>query len=216
MIKKITLAGAVLAGMLNTTNLAAPNIIKPSLPIFKPTYYSVEDLLHKFFRENEKEKIDLDFKMNRLSKYETDDFSEDSDQLILARMLLGECETCSNLEKISIAYTAINRLGNEDSLYGNTLKEVILQPYQYSCFNSEFDSSIFLKIPLQHNLKEFIADLQLAKEILSGRYKDPTGGATYYYNPDVIKTPPSWTRNLTKVKRIGYHIFYKEKEALFK
>ncbi len=147
----------------------------------------------------------LEKKLYQLSNYEVSNFSEDSDKNLLARLILGEAADCSEIEKIAVAYSAINRAKR-----GKSLKEVILEPYQYSCFNEGSDSSKFLKNPMAYDSKEFIECLNLARDILSGKYSDPTGGATHYFNPKIVKTP-SWAKNLKKIGRIknSYHIFYK-------
>ena len=141
--------------------------------------------------------------------YDTLDFSQDSEKVLLARMLLGEVENCSKQERIAVAYTAINRINDNKKWNGETLKEVILKPYQYSCFNETFNKK--LKTPLNYNKKEFLSCLKLSGEILSGKYKDPTNGATHYYNPRTIKEP-FWAKKTKKIGKIknSKHLFYKE------
>jgi len=145
--------------------------------------------------------------------YKTDNFYKDEDSVLLARMLLGEATGCSEIEKIAIAFTPINRVEDGDELNGSTIKDAILTPYQYSCFNSEKKSSLFLKDPLKYNSGEFLNDLKLAKEVLGGKYKDPTNGATNYYNPMLVKEP-IWTKDFQNIGRIGNskHIFYRPKK----
>ena len=95
--------------------------------------------------------------------------------------------------------------------YGKTLKDVILSPYQYSCFNNGTKSSKFLKNPLKHDAKEFFISLIIAEGILHGKYKDPTNGATHYYNPSLVNKP-TWVNSLTKVNGLNdnyYHLFFK-------
>lgn len=155
---------------------------------------------------NEKEFIKTELK--KIARYKVDNFNEDSTTIILARMILGEAADCSQLEKIAVAYTAINRMNN--SKQSERLKEVILKPRQYSCFNENKASSTkFLKDPLKYDGKEFLSCLELAEDILLGRYNDPTKGATHYYNPDLVKTP-KWAKEYENLKKIGHHIFFKE------
>lgn len=174
------------------------NIIPPKIPYFPEQ--KTEDI--------ERREIEC------LFNYKTSDFWEDSEKVLLARMLLGEGESCSKIEKIAIAWTAINRANDNQEWNGKTLKEAILKPYQYSCFNKEYNQS--LKNPLAYNPKEFYECLYLSERILAGGYKDPTKGATFYYNPGKIKTP-RWVKGLERVGRIGksYHVFYREKKKNF-
>ena len=45
-----------------------------------------------------------------------------------------------------------------------------------------------------------------AREALSGRRPDPTGGALYFHNGQV---KPRWSRTLTATTQIGNHFFYR-------
>lgn len=210
MVKKLILTVAVLTRLFSTQEAGAPTqsafqtrfFPKPNLENITSNAFGEEYARkQKEFEERVKEYRDLE-------NYRTSDFNKDSEELLLARLILGEAENCGTLEKIAVAYTAINRTKRDNE----TLKEVILKPHQYSCFNPDTNSNIFLKDPLKRNKKEFLKCLSLAKEILKGQYKDPTNGATFYFNPSSVKEP-SWTRNLKKIGRIGksYHVFYKEK-----
>jgi N-acetylmuramoyl-L-alanine amidase len=144
--------------------------------------------------------------------YKTTSFERDSPIRLLARMLLGEAAGCSQVEKVAIAYTAINRT----KWNNQSLEEVILAPRQYSCFNPGTDSNIFLKNPLRYDKTEFLECLTLAEDILQGEYKDPTNGATHYYDPKGVKEIPYWAKSLKKIGRLQidknkwtHHIFFK-------
>ena len=166
-----------------------------------PSFYALEK--RDSFQEIEFIKKELEKK----ASYKVEDFNQDQTEVILARMLWGETGGCSELEKIAVAYTAINR--TEKSKGKATLKEIILKPYQYSCFNEGTKSREFLKNPMEYDKKDFLENIDLSKKILSGEYKDPTDGATHYYNPDLVKTP-KWAKQLKNLGKIGHHIFFKE------
>lgn len=222
--KKLTLAGIGIVGLLMVGN----NQIQPrSRDYVKKQSDSISALEDSYFKINQGEVGDkLENQLNISDKkrvlellmekviglpltYKVSDFSEDPDQILLARMLLGETEDCSKIEKIAVAYTAINRAKDNKRWNGETLREAILKPYQYSCFNKEYNQP--LKNPMRYNQKEFLNCLKLAEEILAGKYKDPTGGATYYYNPSKIQKP-NWAKRLKRIGKIknSYHVFYKE------
>jgi len=193
----IALASGILLSSWNHNPVKIETFPKIENPIIRE-----EEILSVFSTPEMKK---LENKIVDLVNYKTSDFYEDNDRILLARMITGEADECSTIEKISVAFTAINR-----TKWGKTLKEVILQPRAYSCFNPEFDSSIFLKNPLRYDKPEFLNCLKLSEEILNGRYKDPTNGATFYYNPNLVQTP-SWAKDLVRIGRIGnsHHIFYK-------
>jgi len=190
--KKLTLAGAIVVGMLTTTTLAAPAQMKPYMPVFKGPNNPVEDSFQKFIRGSEEKVKRIEKKMDDLVNYRTDDFKEDSLELLTARLMMGETEDRPDIEKVAITYTVLNRITRLWNLMGNNdipVEEEILRDYQYSCFNPGTDSNIFLKYPLSHNQTDFLRSLQVSKDFWEGRYKDPTHGATHYYNPDLVPTP---------------------------
>lgn len=143
--------------------------------------------------------------------YKTDDFSKDSEEVLLARMLFGEAENCSDLEKVAIAYTAINRVNDGKKWNGETIKEVILKPKQYSCFNEKDPNKNKLKDPETYGPKTFLHCLKISRNVLAGKYNDPTNGATHYHT---LAVKPRWNyKKMITIGRINSskHIFYREK-----
>jgi spore germination cell wall hydrolase CwlJ-like protein len=142
--------------------------------------------------------------------YRTEDFSQDSDEVLLARMLFGEARGCDIEEKIAIAYTAINRAEDGKAWNGETLREVLLKPYQYSCFNKSDLNRKKLMDPEKYDVRAWQECLEVAKDILADRYKDPTNRVTHYFKPSVVK--PSWADKITRIGRIkgSRHEFYRE------
>jgi spore germination cell wall hydrolase CwlJ-like protein len=141
--------------------------------------------------------------------FKTDDFSKDPDEVLFARILLGEGEGMSRLEKIKNGYVALNRLADPKKKYGKTIKEVLLKPKQFSSLK---EREKILKDPLKYSPKEFLECLTLSKKLLNGDYKDPTEGATHFFNPYLIKTP-YWANHMDEIKEIskGLHKYYKER-----
>ncbi len=205
--KKISATGLLLIACLTlfTRKAGAPTTNPKSL-----------DEITKISRPNLKQPKPMPKTAEKID-YITDNFYNDSEQVLLARMLLGEAESCSEIEKIAVAYTALNRINDNQAWNGTTLREVLLKPRQYSCFNENINSK--LKNPLRYNAEEFISSLHLAREILAGKYPDPTNGATHYLNPnhpDLKGKPlPAWTKKLKEVRLNAntiekiYHTFYK-------
>jgi N-acetylmuramoyl-L-alanine amidase len=48
---------------------------------------------------------------------------------------------------------------------------------------------------------------RVARDALAGRSKDPTDGALYFHRADLGRL--AWTRELTRVARIGAHVYYR-------
>ena len=199
--KKKSLVATIVAAIIFSSQSNPFKLIEISIPF---QYNDI--IIPKSLNINQSEKRKkLEQKIEDLINYRISNFNEDTETRLLARLILGEAEGCSDLEKISVAYTVINRTKS-----GKSLKDTILAPYQYSCFNENFDSSKFLKNPLKYNPAEFRDSLIIAEGILAGKYKDPTKGATHYYNPNLVKQP-LWAKKLTKIGRIknSHHSFYK-------
>lgn len=137
--------------------------------------------------------------------YETEDLESESEDILFARMIFGEGADCSKKEKIAIAYSAINRkkwgIGN--------LKKIILTPKAYSCFNKDDDNLKRVKNPLQYDDAEIFENcLKIARGVLNRDYKDPTDGATHYFNPKLSN--PEWANKMEKTYFEGMkHIFCK-------
>ncbi len=138
---------------------------------------------------------------------------------LLARMIYGEARSCNAEERIAIGYTAINRL--KAGYYGDTLHEVVLARWQYSCFNNNDPNLDKLLKPTQQGFGERKAWRLCVKNaygILAQRLPDYGKGATHYLHKNVEKK--TWWTKSPKMQRIGIlqtkfgpsrHVFYKEK-----
>ncbi len=77
--------------------------------------------------------------------------------------------------------------------------------YQYSCFQDNTpDRKHALSIALSLDAS-IILLVETAQKVISGEIPDSTGGATYYYNPDMCT--PSWANTFTETAVIGHHRF---------
>lgn len=101
--------------------------------------------------------------------------------------------------KVAVAATILNRQDSPD--WPNTIKDVIFQIVEvngvnYYQFSPVLDRRIY-EVKATRETKEAVEDA------LNG--KDPTGGATVFYNPE--KTDNQWVRERPVSKTIGNHIF---------
>lgn len=147
--------------------------------------------------------------------YKVTDFSQDTDQVLLARMIWGEARGQSDLERVAVAYTAVNRANDGKKWNGETVREAVLKPWQYSCFNSNDPNRDKLLDPQQYDAESFRECLDIAGKVLSGEHSDPTNGATHYFNPKVVL--PTWAKKMSKIGKINVgnnklsaHDFYRE------
>lgn len=114
--------------------------------------------------------------------------------MLLARIIHAEARGESFEGQVAIGAVILNRLASPH--FPKTIQDVIFQKnkkvYQFSPVG---DGSI--------NMKPDEEAVQAAVQALSGR--DPTGGALFFYNPDL--SSDQWIRTLPVITRIGNHVF---------
>jgi N-acetylmuramoyl-L-alanine amidase len=126
-------------------------------------------------------------------------FSSLTDIELLARLIYGEARGEPVMGQAAVAFVAINRAALP-GWWGETLKKVILKPFQFSCFLSAYNGSIIT--PLE---EEWASCILTAHDVLSGDMSDFSNGATHYY-ADTID-PPYWAASMTVTNKIGKHTF---------
>jgi len=122
-----------------------------------------------------------------------DDFSHDSDEVLLARLLYGEARGASREVKYAIANVVLNR-AERPCWWGRNVREVILAPRQFSCFNLDDVNRHKLLDPLRYDRQEVWQECYaVAREALSQR-RDTTHGATHYFDSSIAT--PRWARSI--------------------
>lgn len=123
----------------------------------------------------------------------SEDFASDSDEVLLARLLYGEARGASREVKYAIANVVLNR-AERPCWWGSSVREVILAPRQFSCFNLDDVNRRKLLDPLRYDRQEVWQECRdVAREALSQRH-DMTHGATHYFDSSIAI--PRWARNL--------------------
>ncbi|NLW01409.1 MAG: hypothetical protein GX041_09500 [Clostridiales bacterium] len=113
---------------------------------------------------------------------------------MLARVINAEARGEPYIGKVAVAAVIINRM--KSSLFPDTLREVINQPYAFTCVQDK-----------QINLTPNDECYRAALEAVNGN--DPTGGCLFYYNPKTASS--GWMKQRQSSSRliIGNHIFMK-------
>lgn len=138
-------------------------------------------------------------------------FAFDAVNLILGSKSYGEMETnclaaniyfearSESLEaQWAVANVTLNRTA--DPRWPETICEVVFQDWQFSWVKTQ--SKKVREYPA------WVKAVEVSETILNERkYIDLTSGATHYH-ADYI-SPPDWTHSLTKVVKLGKHIYYK-------
>lgn len=114
--------------------------------------------------------------------------------MLLARLIYAEARGESFLGQVAVGAVTLNRLASPH--FPKTLTKVIFEKnnrvYQFS---PVADGSI--------NMEPDEQAVQAALRALEG--DDPTGGALFFYNPDIAGD--QWIKTLPVVNRIGNHVF---------
>lgn len=118
---------------------------------------------------------------------EDPEFTDDTDAMILSRLLYGEDQKGTKEIKTAIAYTVVNRAQMKRSYFGGSvIKDVALKQkrgyFQYNCF------SFMTKDKLMHikkDNKQWQECYDIAKQVLKQQVKDPTNGATHFFHAKV-------------------------------
>lgn len=119
----------------------------------------------------------------------------------MARTIYGEARGESAQGRQAVANVIMNRV-KKGGWYGASVKDVVLKPYQFSCWNkSDINRNIILSAT-QAQLAPFRA---IAERAIAGELPDITGGAVNYHAKGVT---PYWAAKMTKTATIGNHIFY--------
>ena len=180
---------------------------------------SESELIRKLMETPVKAEKDIEKKDRKSEKqkrisYKTNDFSEDSDKVLLARLIFGEGRNCSYDEQISIGFTSFERANDGKKWNGETIREAILCPSQYSCFNKNDPNYEKIKDPEKYDKKSWTKALKISEGILSGKLKNKNlvPNATHFHTHSIS---PKWSKS-SKMKDLKEpknfkHNFYREK-----
>ena len=115
----------------------------------------------------------------------------------LAMNLYHEARGESVAGQVAVAHVVLNRAQKR----GKSLKEIILQPYQFSWANSGARPAI---AEYEALLQCFESAMIALNERLEGK---TLKNADHYHAKSVS---PSWARNMKVIATVGNHIFYKD------
>lgn len=127
-----------------------------------------------------------------------------TDRELLARTIMAEAGNQGPIGMMGVGSVIMNRLRNPS--YGNDFTSVILQPGQFSAWNSVTGYAGGQQGQDMSKIQPSEQAYMVADQILKGNYNDPTGGATHYYNPRISN--PNWgQRSGGDWQQIGAHLF---------
>lgn len=132
---------------------------------------------------------------------------EQQDPMILLAILVwGEARGEDNHGKLAVATVVTNRV----ALSGKSLKDVILQKYQFSCFNRN-DPNYSKLLTAGDDVILWANCYKAAYYAVNCKEDDIVFGATHYITIDLLKSnPPKWIKKMQETIRIGRHVFFKD------
>jgi len=128
-----------------------------------------------------------------------------SDRELLARLLRAEAGSEGPMGKLAVGSVIRNRAASRG--YGDSIREVMMKPGQFSPLNSVTGYAGGEQGVDFNEIDPGEEDYAIADAVLTGDYADPTGGATHFYNPDISK--PAWgaERAGGNWMQLGRHVF---------
>lgn len=120
---------------------------------------------------------------------------------LLALLIAGEADNQPLAGRVAVACLVVERLRR--GRWGDTLRKVILQPYQFSTFNGAHWQRFTHRIG---------AHVQLAELAIERLLNTPTASATHYCRYD-LDPMPKWAGAMYSVSlgRIADHAFFVER-----
>jgi len=122
----------------------------------------------------------------------------------MAKTIAAEAQGESLKGQIGVGYVILNRTLSKWQ-GKDTVTKIIKSPYQFSAWNEDSKVDPRAIKPEDNSYK---TALKVIEGITSSRYKDPTGGASYYWNPEVAERK-SWMSSAEAENKltIGKHTF---------
>lgn len=142
----------------------------------------------------------------------TGDFTDDDNQLLLARAIYGEARNTSLSDKVRLAigWSIRNRVDNA-SWWGDSYFSVVTKPWQYSAFNKSDSNRKYVENPFVNDNKTdklaWFNCYEIAGRVVKGEVKDPTSGANHYYDESIVT--PDWANDNNFKLKIGPIFFHK-------
>jgi len=149
----------------------------------------------------------------KLKKLLADSFGHLDDKQLTALTIYGEARGESRDGRIAVGSVIMERVKHRE-WDGETIHEVCLMPYQFSCY-----------LPHDPNFRELarIAEAwdesfpksatlrqcyKIASGLIEGTIERNVNGALQYLNPRACKELPEWTKTMKMVDAVGHHVFY--------
>jgi spore germination cell wall hydrolase CwlJ-like protein len=139
-----------------------------------------------------------------------------TDAQVMGVTLLGEARGEDTLGRQMVASVFMTRVKISQAhqarvgapyWWGMNVREVILMPWQFSCWNeSDPNRPKLMSLPEEPLWPEAMF---IAESALTGTLPDQANGATHYLNPLTARPLPTWAISANQVAEHLHHTFYR-------
>jgi len=143
----------------------------------------------------------------------TGSFDDDTEDMLLARVIFGEAENQPREAKVGVGFTVLNRVKKQRPNWGFTNREVVLKEDQYDALWNK-NTRDKVRDPLadagEKRRKEWSDSYGVAKGVLAGTLTDPTLNATNFHSFSEKERFrfPSWATEQNFKVKLGDIYFY--------
>lgn len=140
----------------------------------------------------------------------TKDFYDDTQAILLARVIYGEVGGESDEAKAAVGWTIRNRVEDSRNRWGKTYHGVILQAHQYDALWNKRTYNKVRNPPIAESEQErevWRGSYKAAVQVISGEISDPTKGANHFYATTI--PTPLWADEKKFTVQVGITKFYK-------
>ena len=127
-------------------------------------------------------------------------FMQANEPQLMAAVMMGEAEGETDIGKAAVLGVIMNRVRTRH-MGCETVHQVALKRHQFSCFWADYE--LRRQVMLDAILSPPVILARIINQVLDGY--DPSCGALYYFNPQVVL--PSWAGTMRQTARIGQHMF---------
>jgi spore germination cell wall hydrolase CwlJ-like protein len=137
--------------------------------------------------------------------------AQQSPDVLLALLIFCEARFEPFIAKLSVGFVAVNRWNS--GMFGETIKQVILAPDQFPCFEPTNPKHFSIYRPFNPDLIEdwqvsFIAGMVAKLRVR----RDPTENALYFHDESICVPPLAWG-HVEQTHKYGTLTFYRRSFA---
>lgn len=134
----------------------------------------------------------------------------EADIVWLARNIYHEARGEPRVGQAAVAQVVLNRVRSDQ--FPNTIAAVVQQGGERPLYRCQFSWWCDSRSDTVCDCVMWYESRAVAEGVLRGNVPDPTGGATFYLNPEKVKEKakkfPSWTERLEVTYKVGEHVFF--------